>query len=96
ILEEEQSTLTSIKGIGKKTARRLILELKEKVSDLEFESVSAGGVPDSKVSTAVQALTSDTMGFSVREAREAVSQVRDRGDDLEVEELVQLSLKELS
>lgn len=96
ILEEELSTLTSIKGIGKKTGRRLILELKEKVSDMEFESVSAGGVADSKVSMAVQALTSDSLGFSAQEARKAVSRVRDRGDDLEVEELVQSALQELS
>ncbi|MEF8850381.1 MAG: Holliday junction branch migration protein RuvA [Candidatus Bipolaricaulota bacterium] len=96
ILEEELSTLTSIKGIGKKTGRRLILELKEKVSDMEFESVPAGGVADSKVSMAVQALTSDSLGFSAREARKAISRVRDRGNDLEVEELVQSALKELS
>lgn len=96
ILEEELNTLTSIKGIGKKTGRRLILELKEKVSDMEFESVSAGGVADSKVSMAVQALTSDSLGFSAQEARKAISQVRDRGNDLEVEELVQSALQELS
>jgi Holliday junction DNA helicase RuvA len=96
ILEEELGTLTSIKGIGKKTARRLVLELKEKVSEMEFETVSAGGVPDSKVSMAVQALTSDSLGFSVQEARKAISRVRENGDDLEVEELVQSALKELS
>lgn len=96
ILEEELSTLTSIKGIGKKTGRRLILELKEKVSDMEFETSGAGTEVDSKVSMAIQALASDTMGFSVQEARKAVSRVRDRGDDLEVEELVQSALKELS
>jgi len=96
VLEEEISTLTSIKGIGKKTARRLILELKEKVSDMEFEAVSAGGVADSKVSMAVQALTSDSLGFSVQEARKAISRVRESGDDLEVEELVQSALKEMS
>ncbi len=96
VLEEELSTLTSIKGIGKKTGRRLILELKEKVSDMEFETSGAGTEVDSKVSMAIQALASDSMGFSVQEARKAVSRVRDRGDDLEVEELVQSALKELS
>ena len=96
ILEEELQTLTSIKGIGKKTARRLILELKEKVSELEFRTTATGGASNSKVSMAIQALTSDSMGFAVQEAREAVSRVRDRDDDLEVEELVQSALKELS
>lgn len=96
IVEEELGTLTSIKGIGKKTARRLILELQEKITELEFETVGVDGMANSKVSLAVQALTSDSMGFSVQEAREAISRVRDGGDDLEVEELVQSALKELS
>lgn len=96
IMEEELGTLTSIKGIGKKTARRLILELQEKITELEFETTGVDGVANSKVSLAVQALTSDSMGFSVQEAREAISRVRDGGDDLDVEELVQSALKELS
>lgn len=96
IMEEELGTLTSIKGIGKKTARRLILELQEKVTELEFETASVEGMANSKVSLAVQALTSDSLGFSVQEAREAISRVRDGGDDLDVEELVQSALKELS
>ncbi len=96
IVEEEMGTLTSIKGIGKKTARRLVLELKEKVSDLEFETSAPGGEGNKKVSLAVQALTSDSMGFSVQRARKAVSRARENGDDLEVEELVQSALKELS
>ena len=96
ILEEELTTLTSIKGIGKKTARRLILELKDKVSEVEFEAAGAAGGTDSKVSMAVQALTSDSLGFSVQEARKAVSRARENGDDLGVEELVQSALKELS
>lgn len=96
IMEEELGTLTSIKGIGKKTARRLILELQEKITELEFETAGVDGMANSKVSLAVQALTSDSMGFSVQEAREAISRVRDGGDDLGVEELVQSALKELS
>ncbi|MCF7876407.1 Holliday junction branch migration protein RuvA [Candidatus Bipolaricaulota bacterium] len=96
IMEEELGTLTSIKGIGKKTARRLILELQEKITELEFETVGVDGMANSKVSLAVQALTSDSMGFSVQEAREAISRVRNGGDDLDVEELVQSALKELS
>jgi len=96
IMEEELGTLTSIKGIGKKTARRLILELQEKITELEFETAGVDGMANSKVSLAVQALTSDSMGFSVQEAREAISRVRDGGDDLDVEELVQSALKELS
>lgn len=96
IVEEELSTLTSIKGIGKKTGRRLILELKEKVADMEFERTGTEAGAGSEVSMAIQALTSDSMGFGVQEARKAVSRVRDGEKDHDVEELVQAALKELS
>lgn len=96
IVEEELSTLTSIKGIGKKTGRRLILELKEKVADMEFERTGTEPGGGSEVSMAIQALTSDSMGFGIQEAREAVSRVRDGEKDHDVEELVQAALKELS
>lgn len=98
ILDEELTTLTSIKGIGKKTARRLVLELKDKVSELDLGTGGGGGQGSNKeVSLALQALTSDSMGFNVQAARKAISRVRGNHDgDLEVEELVQLALKELS
>ncbi len=96
ILDEELTTLTSIKGIGKKTARRLVVELKDKVSKLDLGSTGTPGT-NREVSLALQALTSDSMGFNVQAARKAISRVRSNHDgDLEVEELVQLALKELS
>lgn len=97
IMGEELATLTSVKGIGKKTARRLVVELKDKVAELDFGAAREVGGPSEEVSLAIQALTSDSMGFNIQAAREAVSRVRsDQDGDLGVEELVQLALKELS
>lgn len=95
VAQEEEKMLTSVKGIGKKTARRLILELKDKISDLEMEP--SASAPQTNTSLALQALTSESMGFSNREAREALSRVREEeGSELEVQELIQNALQELS
>lgn len=94
VMQEEVSTLTSIKGIGKKTARRLILELKDKIPQLDLGSEDEGDTRTA--SLAVKALCSDSMGFSPGEAREAVSRIQDREKELNVQQLIQRALQELS
>ena len=83
-------------GIGKKTAERVILELKDKVSALPFEGadISGGFAPAAAPGSgergeAVVALT--TLGYSKREAEAAVASVKD--EDLSAEEYVKKSLK---
>ncbi len=62
-IELGQSTvLTKVSGVGKKTAERIILELRGKLAD-----VMPGD--DSDLSATIDALTS--LGYSAREAREA-------------------------
>jgi len=83
-------------GIGKKTAERVILELKDKVSALPFEGadISQGFAPaavpgSGERGEAVVALT--TLGYSKKEAESAVASVKE--DDLSAEEYVKKSLK---
>jgi len=90
--------LTSVPGIGLKTAQRLIIELKEKVA--KAYSVAGGdiarGMPDENplIADALSALI--TLGYSPKEAREAV---RRSGVDAtkakNVEEIIKRSLKVL-
>lgn len=88
------SVLTAISGIGKKTAERLIVELKEKMvleqRTLKGPPVSAAGriVEDS-----LQALVS--LGYRKPDAKAAVEKaVKDKeGQSLSVEELIRASLK---
>lgn len=69
ILNEDSSILTKVSGVGKKTAERVILELKNKVTDLS-EDEKEGTISDAD---AIEALTS--MDYSVTEARDALKLV---------------------
>jgi Holliday junction DNA helicase RuvA len=95
IVREDTDSLTAISGIGKKTAQRLIVELKTKISEEEVEIVGAGrgavGQRDA-VAEAVQALVA--LGFPAHIARKAVERCAGEGDkELGVEELVRSALK---
>jgi Holliday junction DNA helicase RuvA len=92
----DAASIAMAPGIGKKTAERVILELKDKVSALPLEGADLGGgiapaaAPGSgERGEAVIALT--TLGYSKKEAESAVASVPDEG--LSAEEYVKKSLK---
>ncbi|MFH1313773.1 MAG: Holliday junction branch migration protein RuvA [Candidatus Eisenbacteria bacterium] len=94
IVKEEVSFLTAISGVGRKTAQRLIVELKERISEEEITvGVSAGALsPREKVSEAVQALIA--LGFTRPGARKAVEKCVDEAEkELDVEELIRGALR---
>lgn len=85
----EVALFQSVPGIGKKTAERLILELREKVGELVTEA-PAGRVPsgeDGMVTVARAAL--QELGLS---AAEADQRLRGLDQDLPLEELVRRAL----
>lgn len=91
IVNGDVKRLNSIKGVGKKTAERIILELKDKLSD-EYKDVEIsvdipkGGVKEE----AILALMS--LGFNKNEAAKAIESV-EGGSSLSLEETVRLALK---
>ena len=94
----DAASIAMAPGVGKKTAERVILELKDKVSALPFEGADiSGGIAPAAVpgsgerGEAVIALT--TLGYSRKEAETAVASVPD--EDLTAEEYVKRSLKYL-
>jgi len=87
ILNEDSSILTKVSGVGKKTAERVILELRNKVADMP-ESEKDNTVSDSD---AIEALIS--MGYSVTEARDALKLVP--GDIKDIGQRVGMALKSL-
>jgi Holliday junction DNA helicase RuvA len=68
----DASLLTKVSGIGKKTAERLIVELKTKVDVLD-STVGVTGVENLGDNQAIDGLVH--LGYSVREAREALQAV---------------------
>lgn len=90
ILREETAVLQRVPGIGKKTAERIMFQLRDK---LDFSATSAASVPlvsdvDAEV---IDVLT--TLGFSIVEAQGALQKV-DRQIDT-IEERVQAALQYL-
>jgi len=82
--------LTSISGIGKKTADRIILELKDKVG--AFVTVTTAGIMAQENTDVLSALTS--LGYSVAEASHAIA-VLPSGKKLNLEERIKLTLQYL-
>lgn len=97
ILLEDVAFLTQAPGIGKKSAERIILELKDKLGKYTWEEVNAPvkRVKASPKSPNRKAAIDGLMGlgYSKREAKEALVGV---DDDLSVEEMLRLGLKALS
>lgn len=101
VLAEDAKTIAKAPGIGVKTAGKLILELKDKISAADVvenaqnrgeaakESISVSG---QIVSEAVEALAA--LGYSAAEAMKAVNAVPHE-DGMTVAELLKLSLKQM-
>ncbi len=97
ISNDDDVSITKAHGIGKKTAQRIILELKDKmkkaamemddISNEKYDSVSSSDKQD-----AIDALIA--LGYSKKESVEAVYQVDTIG--LKTSEIISMALKELS
>ena len=90
--------LSKVSGLGKKTAERIILELKDKVGVAAAWEMAASGRNDqqAKVNDAVLALLS--LGFKQVEAQKAVREILSRAktEEIDTEELVRRALKQLA
>ncbi|MEE2947663.1 MAG: Holliday junction branch migration protein RuvA [Verrucomicrobiota bacterium] len=87
--------LSSINGIGKKTAERMVLELKDKLSAAPGEATALGQAatpPDKTLADTVAAL--EALGTKLAEAQKSAEAARAMlGSQASVEELVRAALK---
>lgn len=88
IVTDDTDVFTSVSGVGRKTAQRIILELKEKV---HAAGIAAGGASatDSDVVAALESL-----GYTAGEARRAAGAVA--GTDGELDARIKAALQELA
>ncbi|MDI6716078.1 MAG: Holliday junction branch migration protein RuvA [Actinomycetota bacterium] len=94
IVSEDVALITSIPGIGKKNALRVILELKEKLELPSAEFISSDLIKDRSVyEEARNALIN--LGYSLNEAQRALDGFKPDGADLSVEALIKYALKNL-
>ena len=91
------NALSRAPGIGKKTAQRIALELKDKVSQEDVDSAAPAGLavatPEADAATeAILAL--QALGYTQQEARMAIGKVRGQSDH--TDELIRLALRAMA
>ena len=100
ITQGNERLLCNIKGIGKRSAQRIIVELSDKITVIDGElpvSEDTGNKKvidaetNEKIREAVQALT--MLGFSPAPTKKAVNAIVDAHPDVSTEELIKLALK---
>jgi len=91
ILSEDEKSLTRISGIGSKSAKRLILELRDKMKKVrESMAPSVAGRADQHIRDAVSALVS--LGFAQKAAYDAVESAAAGTKDASIQVLIKAAL----
>ena len=95
-ITNDVSKLTKIPGIGKKTAERLILELKDKLKSEtaieKYEDVKTVVIEDGKVDEAISAL--QVLGYTRKEIEKVLEKIDIK--NLELEDIIKEGLKYLA
>jgi Holliday junction DNA helicase RuvA len=98
VVNSDIASLSKISGLGKKTAERIVLELKDKVGvAAAWEAASAGHAPtpeQERSNEAVLALIA--LGYKQVEAHRLVHDLQQKERDKSAEELVKLALKQMA
>ncbi len=95
ILGEDVATIQRVKGIGGKTAQRIILELKDKIgkdSHGGMDTIISSGPKNSIRNEALSALI--TLGINKAAAQKSIDKIlKDSDEHIKLEELIKLALK---
>jgi Holliday junction DNA helicase RuvA len=98
VVNSDVATLSKISGLGKKTAERIVLELKDKVGvAAAWEAASATHAPtpeQEKANEAVLALIA--LGYKQVDAHRLVRDLQEKEKEKSAEELVRLALKQIA
>jgi holliday junction DNA helicase RuvA len=94
VLNNDSSRLSDLPGIGKKTAQRLLIEMRDKLKDWEMQAsittLTSNHKP-SEINDAINALIS--LGYKANDATRSIEKYKDQ--NLSSSELIKLALKDM-
>ncbi len=90
IANDHPAALKSVKGIGGKTAQRIIVDLKDKIKATDISLISSTPVAGEAFDDAVAALT--MLGFTAQASRTALKKLFSETPDLTTEKAIKLAL----
>jgi Holliday junction DNA helicase RuvA len=98
VVNSDVASLSKISGLGKKTAERIVLELKDKLGvAAAWEAASAMHAPTPEQEQANEAvLALIALGYKQIDAHKAVRELQEKGETQSAEELVKLALKRMA
>ncbi len=92
IMDGDISRIVSIPGIGRKTAERLVLELKSKITSVSSEEGEK--IPFSIKNEAIAALT--TLGYNLKQSEKSVRDIISADPNVTLEDLIKKALGSLN
>ncbi len=90
---EDVALIQSVKGIGLKTAQRVIIELKDKV--LKIYDIDEGIVAKNNTNTDEALSALEVLGFSKKQSERVVNKIFSSNQDASVETIIKEALKNL-
>lgn len=93
ISEADVDTIKSVKGIGLKTAQRVIVDLKDKVNKLDNSSEVLSLKNNTNKDEALSALV--TLGYTKKQAEQSVTKILKNNPESSIEDIIKLALKNL-
>ena len=93
IISGNVSTIQSVKGIGLKTAQRVIIELKDKVSLISENDEFIGNISNTNKDEALSAL--EVLGYSRKHTNKVIETLLNNSPEMSVEELIKRALNKL-
>ena len=93
IVSGNVSVIQSVKGIGLKTAQRVIIDLKDKVSLISENDQFIGNISNTNQDEALSAL--EVIGYSRKQSDGIINRINQSSPDSSVEELIKEALNKL-
>ena len=93
IVGNDVATVKSVKGIGMKTAQRVILDLKDKI--VKIYGMDEVSVPQYNTNREEALSALETLGYTRKQSEKVIDRIMKEDPDATVETLIKLSLKKL-